>query len=293
MRYEGTVYRPPSEAESFILQATIGCSYNRCSYCAMYLDKRFRARSREDLRYDMQLAQAAYGAGNVRRIFLADGDALILRTPRLLQILADLREHFPNFQRAAVYASPQSLLAKTVKELEELKAAGLSLHYLGAETGHPEVLKRITKGVTPEQMALGAGRVLDAGAKLSVILLLGVGGTELSAEHAQASGQWVSEVDPQYVSALTLVPVPGTPIHEQVERGQLVLPGPRELLTELRGMVAAMELTRAIFRSNHASNSLPLGGNLPRDKERLLALLDSVIADERVPLRPPPSPHRL
>ncbi|HTE06971.1 MAG TPA: radical SAM protein [Planctomycetota bacterium] len=293
MRYEGTVYRPPSEADSLILQATIGCSYNRCGYCAMYLEKRFRPRSRDDLRIDMELAQQQLGAETVRRVFLADGDALILRTARLLEILSDLRERFPNFQRASVYASPQSLLAKSVAELAELKAAGLTLHYLGAETGHPEVLRRITKGVTPEQMLEGGRRVLDAGAKLSVILLLGIGGTELSHEHAVATGAWVSRLDPQYVSALTLVPVPGTPMHEQVERGELVLPGPRGILLELRTLLAHLDVSRAIFRGNHASNALPLGGNLPADRERLLAVLDAVIADERVRLRAPPAPHRL
>jgi len=293
MRYEGTVYRPPSEANSLLLQATIGCSYNRCSYCAMYIDKRFRQRSREDLREDMALAQSYYGAENVRRVFLADGDALIMRTSRLLEILEDLHEHFPNFQRASTYASPQALLGKSVAELTELKEAGLPLHYLGPETGHPLVMERIAKGVTPSQVLDGARRVIDAGAKLSVIFLLGVGGTDLSQEHARASGELVTAMDPTYVSALTLVPVPGTPIHDTVERGEMVLPGPREILAELRTMVAHMQPTRAIFRSNHASNSLPLAGTLPRDKQRILDVLDMVIADESIPLRPPPSPHRL
>ena len=293
IRYEGQLYRPPSEADSLILQATIGCSYNRCSYCAMYLDKKFRQRSREDLLQDMDLAAAYYGAENVRRVFLADGDALIMRTARLLEILADLRAHFPNFQRASVYASPQSLLRKSVSELAELKAAGLPLHYVGPETGHPVVMERITKGVTPAQVVDGCRRVIDAGARLSVILLLGVGGVELSHEHAVESGRLVSAIDPQYVSALTLVPVPGTPIHEQVESGELVLPGPRAILRELRTMVEHMNVRRAIFRSNHASNALPLGGNLPADKARILAVLDEVIADESIPLRRPPSPRSL
>src|SRR5262249_29664948 len=174
MRYEGTVYRPPSEAHSLILQATIGCSYNRCSYCAMYLDKRFRQRSREDLREDMDLAAAYFGAESVRKVFLADGDALIMKTARLLEILEDLKARFPNFQRASVYAPPRALLRKSVAELKELKAAGLPLHYVGPETGHPVVMERITKGVTPEQIEDGCRRVIDAGAKVSLIFLLGV-----------------------------------------------------------------------------------------------------------------------
>ncbi|MHC5212542.1 MAG: B12-binding domain-containing radical SAM protein [Planctomycetota bacterium] len=293
MRYEGKIYRPPSEADSLILQATIGCSYNRCAYCAMYLDKRFRPRPPEELREDMAMAQAYYGAGNVRRVFLADGDALILRTSRLLEILSDLHAHFPELQRVSVYASPQSLLAKTVPELEELKAAGLTLHYVGPETGHPEVMRRITKGVTPEQIVDGCRRVIDAGAKLSAIFLLGVGGTELSHEHAVESGRLASAIEPHYLSVLTLVPVPGTPIHDQVERGELQLPDPRALLGELREMIQHTDVRRSLFRTNHASNAVPLAGTLPRDKPRILATLDAVIADDSLPLRSPPSPHRL
>ena len=293
MRYVGTVYRPPSEADSLILQATIGCSWNRCSYCAMYLDKRFKPRPLDELKEDMDLAASYHGAENVRRVFLADGDALILRTARLLEILRELRARFPNFQRASTYASPQALLSKSVAELAELQSAGLPLHYMGPETGHDEVLKRIEKGVTAAEMIEGGRRVIDAGAKLSVILLLGIAGTELSHEHAVASGKLVSALDPQYVSALTLVPVPGTKIHEEVESGRLVLPDPRGRLVELTTMLENMDVTRAIFRSNHASNALPLGGNLPKDKEKLLAVLRMVIADESIPLRPPPSPRRL
>jgi radical SAM superfamily enzyme YgiQ (UPF0313 family) len=293
MRYEGKLYRPPSEADSLILQSTIGCSYNRCSYCAMYIDKRFRPRPLGELREDMALAGAYHGAGNVRRVFLADGDALILRTPRLLEILSDLRAHFPALQRVSVYSSPQSLLAKSVAELAELKAAGLTLHYVGPETGHPEVMRRITKGVTPEQLLDGCRRVIDAGAKLSAIFLLGVGGTELSHEHAVESGRLASAIDPHYLSVLTLVPVPGTPIHDQIERGELQLPEPRELLGELRTLIRHTDVRRALFRTNHASNAVPLAGTLPRDKQRILATLDAVIADERLPLRRPPSPHRL
>jgi radical SAM superfamily enzyme YgiQ (UPF0313 family) len=293
MRYEGTVYRPPSEAASFILQATIGCSYNRCTYCAMYQDKRFSQRSREDLREDMVLAQGYHGAEAVRRVFLADGDALIMRTARLLEILEDLKEHFPNFERASVYSSPQALLGKSVEDIAALRQAGLPLHYAGPETGHPVVMERIKKGVTPEQFEEGARRVIDAGAKLSVIFLLGIGGVELSEEHAVASAEWCNRVQPRFVSTLTLTPVPGTPIHDQIQRGELVLPDPRGILRELRTFVAHLDGSKMIFRSNHASNALPIGGTLPRDKGRLLAVLDGVIADESMPLRPPPSPHSL
>jgi radical SAM superfamily enzyme YgiQ (UPF0313 family) len=293
MRYEGTVYRPPSEGNSLILQATIGCSYNRCTYCDMYQDKRFRQRSREDLLQDMGMAQAYHGAENVRRVFLADGDALIMRTSRLLQILEDCKAHFPNFQRASVYASPQSLLAKSVDEIRELSEAGLPLYFLGAETGHPTVLERIAKGVDREQLVSAGRLVVDAGARLSVIMLLGIGGVELSHEHAVESGRFLSEVDPRYVSTLTITPVPGTPFHDEVAAGRVVLPDERGMLAEQRTMIAHMNLSRAIYRGNHISNSMPVGGNLPNDKDSLLALLDQVIADESIPLRRRPSPESL
>jgi len=293
MRYEGTVYRPPSEGRSLILQASIGCSYNRCSYCAMYLEKRFRARSLDDLRVDMDLAARELGAANVRKVFLADGDALILRTPRLLEILEELRARFPNFQRASVYASPQSMLAKSPAEIAELVDAGLPLYYLGAETGHPTVLERITKGVTREQLLEGARIVTDGGGKLSVILLLGIGGVELSHEHAEQSGTLITEMQPRFVSTLTITPVPGTPLHDQVESGELVLPSELDMLREQRTMLANMECTRAVYRGNHISNSLPIGGNLPHDRDKLVALIDSVLADPAPPLRPRPSPHSL
>lgn len=293
MRYEGTVYRPPSEADSLILQATIGCSYNRCSYCAMYLEKRFRPRSLDDLREDMDLAAAWHGADNVRRVFLADGDALVLRTSRLLEILEELRARFPNFQRASVYASPQALLAKSVAELTELKEAGLPLHFLGAETGHPAVLELIRKGVSREQLVDAGRRVVDAGARLSVIMLLGIGGVDLSHDHAVESGRFLSEVQPRYVSTLTITPVPGTGFHEDVEAGRVVLPDERGMLAEQRTMIAHMDLERALYRGNHISNSLPVGGSLPQDRQALLDLLDRALADPSLPLRPRPSPDRL
>ncbi len=294
MRYEGSVYRPPSEAHSLILQATLGCSYNRCSYCAMYQEKRFRPRSRDDLRVDMDLAAQVHGADAIRRIFLADGDALILRTGRLLEILDDIRERFPNFERASVYASPQSMLAKSVDDIRALKSAGLTLYYTGPETGHPVVMERIAKGVTPEEFLEGAARVTEGGGKLSAIFLLGIGGVELSHEHAVASAEFANRMAPRYVSTLTLTAVPGTPIHDEIERGDLVLPDDHGILVELRTFISHLDLPGgAVFRSNHASNQLPLGGRLNADRERLVALVDQVLEDPAFPLRPRVDPSRL
>jgi len=294
MRYQGTVYRPPSEAQSLILQATLGCSYNRCSYCAMYLDKRFRPRPAEELTEDIAMAQAYHGAENVRRVFLADGDALILRTSRLLEILDELRAAFPNLERASVYASPQAMLKKSVEDIRALKAAGLPLYYTGPETGDAVVMERIAKGVTPDEFIEGSRRIVDAGAKLSAILLLGIGGVELSEQHAHGSAELINAIEPRYVSTLTLTPVPGTPIHAEIERGELVLPDEQGILTELRTMLAGFDLPRgAVFRSNHASNQLPLGGTLNKDRDALLATLDHVIETPSFPLRPKIDPRFL
>ncbi len=240
------------------------------------------------------MAAATFGAERIRRVFLADGDALIMRTSRLIEILEDMKARFPNFDRASVYASPQALLKKSVEELTELKEAGLPLHYAGPETGHSLVMERIEKGVTPDEFIEGARRVVDAGAKLSVILLLGIGGVELSTEHAIASARLVNAMEPRFVSTLTLTPVPGTPIAEEINRGDLVLPDTTGILTEMRTMVEHFDLPRgSIFRSNHASNQLPIGGTLNKDQDSILAVIDAALDDPTFPLRPQADPQQL
>jgi radical SAM superfamily enzyme YgiQ (UPF0313 family) len=285
IRYEGQLYRPPSEADSLILQATIGCSYNRCTFCAMYRDKKFRVRPIAELREEIEWA--ARQRMPVRKVFLADGDALIAKTSFLLEVLTALRTSFPDLQRVSCYASPQALQVRKVDEMVRLRDAGLSLYYLGIESGHDDVLTRLDKGVDAAEMVRVANKATEAGVKLSTMILLGAGNRALSLEHARASARIVNAIQPRFVSTLVMTPVEGTPLWDEAERGQVDELSPLELARELRELVAGLELQGSVFRSNHASNYLALAGNLPKDKPKLLAALDQVIAHpDRAPFAP-------
>jgi radical SAM superfamily enzyme YgiQ (UPF0313 family) len=285
IEYVGTVYRPPSEADSLILQATVGCSYNRCTFCGMYRDRTFRVRKLDDLKGE--IAWAALRDSGVRRVFLADGDALVARASYLEAILEELRRSFPHLQRVSCYASPQALQARTVEEMARLAELGLTLYYLGIESGHDRVLADLDKGVDAAEMVRVANKANAAGVKLSTMILLGAGGRQLSGAHAIASAEVVNAIQPRYLSTLAMMPVPGTPLFEQVERGEYEEMEPLELAAELRTFVADLELTGTIFRSNHASNYLVLAGTLPKDKERLLAQLDAALSEPAdAPFRP-------
>ena len=286
IRYEGTLYRPPSEADSLILQATIGCSYNECSFCGMYRDKRFRARKIDEVRGEIAWARRSLGA-EVRKVFLADGDALVAKPSYLHEILAALREAFPNLRRVSCYSSPQSLQIRTVDEMSKLREAGLTQYYLGIESGHDVVLARLVKGVDAAEMIRVAGKATEAGVKLSTMILLGAGGRALSMEHAQESARVVNAIQPRFVSTLVMTPVEGTPLFEQAQRGEVEELTPDETARELREFVGGLELRGCVFRSNHASNHLAVGGNLPKDKAALLAALDDAIASpEQAAYRP-------
>lgn len=285
LSYEGTLYRPPSEADSLILQATIGCSYNRCTFCGMYRDKRFRVRPIAELRDEIQWAAQHVGA--VRKVFLADGDALVAKAAFLLEVLDELRRTFPDLRRVSAYASPQSLQVRTVDEMRALREAGLSLYYLGIESGHDGVLAQLEKGVDAAEMIRVARKAGEADVKLSTMVLLGAGGRALSHEHAVESARVVSAIGPRFVSTLVMTPVAGTPLWDAAQRGEVDELTPVELARELRDFVAGLELEGAIFRSNHASNRLTLKGTLPKDKAALLEVLDAVIANpERAPFVP-------
>jgi radical SAM superfamily enzyme YgiQ (UPF0313 family) len=285
IRHEGKLYRPPSEADSLILQATIGCSYNRCAFCAMYREKRFRVRKLEEL--EAEIDSVAVHAALVRKVFLADGDALIAKSSFLLALLAKLRATFPALRRVSCYASPQSLQVRTVEELRALRAAGLSLYYLGVESGDDDVLLALEKGVDAAEMIRVARKATDADVELSTMILLGAGGRARSLEHARASARVINAIQPRFVSTLVMTPVEGTPLFERHERGEVDDLDPLELACELREFVAHLELRAAIFRSNHASNHLALAGTLPKDRARLLAALDAVLAaPERAPFVP-------
>jgi radical SAM superfamily enzyme YgiQ (UPF0313 family) len=285
IRYEGKLYRPPSEGESLILQATIGCSYNRCTFCAMYREKKFRVRPIAELK--SEIAWAARSLAPVRKVFLADGDALIAKTAFLLDVLAELRAALPDLQRVSCYASPQALQVRSVDEMKLLCDAGLSLYYLGIESGHDAVLARLEKGVDSAEMIRVANKATEAGIKLSTMILLGAGGRDGSREHALESARVVNAIQPRFVSTLVMTPVEGTPLGDEAARGEVDELTPIELARELREFVAALALEASVFRSNHASNYLALAGNLPRDQRRIVAALDAVLADpKRAPFTP-------
>ncbi len=276
IRYQGTLYRPPSEAHSLILQATLGCSYNECTFCGMYRDKRFRVRPLAELELEIESVRASFGE-QVRKVFLADGDALMAKASFLAKLLERLRAAFPNLRRVSCYASPQSLQVRSVDEMRALAAQGLGLYYLGIESGHDEVLARLAKGVDSTEMVRVAGKASAAGVTLSTMILLGAGGPALSREHAQASARVVNAIQPRFLSTLIMTPVEGTPLAEAERRGEYQRSTDLDATRELREFVAALELTGTIFRSNHASNAVPLEGTLPRDKTHLLAILDELL----------------
>ena len=282
MRYEGTLYRPPSEARSYILQATIGCSHNRCVFCDMYRAKTFRLRPLDQVLEDIREAARVHPAAT--RVFVADGDALVMDPDRWMVILRALRESFPELRRVSCYATTQNLLEKGGGELESLREEGLSLLYVGPESGDDETLRRLAKGATFQVHVEGARRARLAGMKLSAILLLGAGGMERSREHARASARLVTEMDPRYLSALTLTILPDTPLQRMAGRGGFRLPEVEGLLRELRILVDEARPSGAVFRTNHASNYLPLEGRLPRDRERILHTIDKALRGE-IPLR--------
>lgn len=274
MRYIGAVYRPPSEAESLIIQATLGCSHNRCSFCGSYQDKRFKIRSLEDIRSDLK--DCAY-MGPVQRVFLADGDALSIPQKRLVEVLKSVKEILPSVNRVGVYGNARDVLRKSVEELKELRALNLKIIYLGVETGDPDLLEKICKGATYDRLVEAAQRVKDAGILLSVTVLLGIGGIENSQRHAKATARILTDMDPDYVGALSVITVPGTPLHDDYVRGKFKVPEPFELIRELRTMIADSNFSNCVFRSNHASNYLPVKATLPQDKDEILRAIDHVL----------------
>ncbi len=285
MDYVGRIFRPPSEAHSLLLQVTVGCSHNRCSYCDMYRDKQFKPKPWPTIEQDLREA-ARHGARGLRsdKVFLCDGDALILSTKRLLEILAGIRTHLPWVTRVGTYGDTRSVGNKSVEELRALREAGLGIVYHGMESGSDEVLARIDKGGTRAELIATADKLRAADLVHSVIVLLGIGGEALSERHAHETASALSRMDPPYVGALTTTVLPGTPLFEQQARGEFVLPGKFRMLEELRTIVAELECSNCRFSSNHASNYVPLRGTLPHDKPAMLAVLDEIIArgDERL-----------
>ena len=271
--YDTPVFRPPSEARSFILRVTRGCAHNKCTYCNMYRGVPFQILKDEEISRQIALA-AHFGKDRVRRVFLADGDALVLPTAKLLKILQALRDTFPKLQRVSSYAAPKDILRKSEDELRQLKEAGLQLLYYGMETGDDATLKAVNKGVNGEEAVEAGRRVTASGMKLSIMVILGLAGKEGSYRHAIETAKAINIIQPTMWSALCLMLYRGSELLEQFERGEFNPLSPAELMEELYIMMENVNLPadkHCLFRSNHISNYIPLAGTLPKDKQKLLA----------------------
>lgn len=283
MHYSGAVYRPPSEARSLIVQCTLGCSHNKCAFCTMYKGKKFSINPIEQVLSDLDEARA-YGR-YIEKIFLADGDALILPMDYLLTVLDYIRDHFPTCKRVAAYATTKAIMRKTDDELRTLREHGLGIVYIGLESGNEELLKKFCKGVTAEEIVLNAIRCKQAGIATSVTAINGMAGANGDWQaHAIDTAKAVSRMKPDYIAFLTLRVYSGTPLHDWIASGEFQMMEPPELLRETRLFLEHIDSDGSIFRSNHASNYLPLGGTLNRDREVLIHTIDEAL-DGKVRLR--------
>ena len=283
MHYEGNVIRPPSEAYSILLQVTLGCSHNKCTFCGTYSDKRFTIKDNDIILSDILFASKYMKRQD--KVFLMDGDALIIPQKRLVWILDKIREHLPWVKRVGAYANTKGIKMKSPEELEELHEKGLGILFLGVETGDDEIRKKINKGSSAAHCIEMGRKIINAGIKLSVTVLLGIAGKEKSLKHAKATGELLSAMDPDYIGALTVMLIPGTPLWEENQRGDFELPDERGLLIELREMIVHTNLTKGLFFANHASNYLPVKARLPRGKQEALNLIDTALKGE-IALKP-------
>ncbi len=279
MRYDSDLlYRPPGEWKSYLLQCTIGCSHNKCTFCTMYKSKNFRIRPVAEILEDIDMARDYYGPG-LKRVFLMDGDALVMKTDDLIAVLNKLYATFPSLEKVTTYAGPKSTLAKTPEELRAIRQAGLNRAYLGVESGSDKVLHDICKGVDAAQM-LQAGRALvEAGFDLWAIIIMGLTGQDGDwEEHILSTAKIINEMKPRHLSAMTFAPAKGTPMGDDVLAGRFKVCTPDQILAECRLLLEHLDVDPLHFTSNHASNYLPLKGGLPEDKEKFLHLLDEALA---------------
>lgn len=283
MHYEGNIIRPPSEANSILLQVTVGCSRNRCTFCGTYRGERFKIKPMETIMAD--IAFAARHCRRQRRVFLCDGDALIVPQKRLLQILTEIKRQLPWVTRIGTYANAKGLEMKSPAQLRALSDLGLGIVYMGLESGDDATLVRIRKGARAQTMIEAGQKAKTAGMKLSLTVLLGIAGRKRSRIHARETGRVLSAIDPDYVGALSLMLIPGTPLYDDYVQGRFTLIEPLEMLHELGIMIAHTHLTRGLFHANHASNYLPIKARLPKEKERTLRRIDAALAG-RIDLKP-------
>lgn len=279
MRYEGNIFRPFSEANSYLLQCTIGCSHNQCTFCGMYKDKKYRVRSLEEIKTDIVMAKQHFG--DLEKVFLCDGDAIAIETDMLLEILDELYRTFPSLRHVGSYVGPKSTLNKSMSELTALRAAGLTKAYLGVETGDDRLLKEVKKGVSYQEMLQAGQNLVNAGMNLSAMVLLGLAGPgEPSREHALATARITNEMKPRYLAALTVVPVPNTVLHRQVRTGEFKILDAFETLKEMKWIFENITIDGLKFVGSHASNYLPISGTLQKDRQKMLDMVNKVLESQ-------------
>lgn len=283
MDYQGNIFRPPSEAFSILLQVTTGCSHNKCTFCGMYKGSRFTMKDEKTIMADIDFA--ALHCKHQDRLFLCDGDALILKQEKLIKILQTIRKKLPWVTRVGSYANTKSIRLKSPKQLKELHDLGLKICYMGLESGDDITLENINKGADSERMIEMGLKIRASGIKLSITVLLGIGGTERSHIHARETGRVLSAIDPEYVGALSLMLTPNTPLYASSVNKSFILPKPHQMLEELGIMFASTTLSNGYFHANHASNYLPIKAKLPEDKAATLRLIEQALQG-KVSLKP-------
>ena len=283
MNYDGNIFRPPAEHNSILLQVTVGCSYNKCEFCGLYKDKKFRIKSNDEIQRDIEYAVIHYS--KIKRLFLCDGDALIIPQKRLLEILELINMSLPGLVRIGTYANAKSISKKTDDELVDLKKNKLTIIYLGLESGDDEVLKEMNKGVDVETQIIQGRRIRQAGMKLSCTVILGLGGKEKSRIHAEKTGIALTGIDPNYASALSLMLLSEVPLYKRLADKSFDIMNPREMLEELKIIIENTNLSGGVFSANHASNYLPLQIRIPGGKEDALEMLKRAI-EGNVDLKP-------
>lgn len=278
MKYEGIVYRPPSEAMSLIIQVTLGCAHNKCTFCSMYKEKKFKIKSLEEIKKELYDARNHYK--NVKKIFLADGDALILKTKDLIEIFRTIKYLFPECQRIGMYATPKDLLNKTLEELKTLKKEGLGIIYMGIESGDDEILKQIQKGANSKEIIEAGKKAKKSNILLSVTMISGLGGREKSKQHAIGCADVITKINPDYASFLTLMLEESAPLYDDFKKGNFYILSAKEVMKEIRTFIEYTNPENCVFRSNHASNYVALGGILNQEKDRLLKEIDFALKEE-------------
>ena len=286
MRYEGTVYRPPSEAHSLLIQATIGCPHNKCTFCTMYKDTRFRLRPVHEIKEDLDMARDYYGEG-IHSLFFPDGNTIIMKTDQLEEIFLYARQLFPKLQRITVYGSARFVNKKSLEDLQRLKAAGLTRVHTGMESGDDVTLEKIKMGVTSAEIIEAGLKLKQAGIQTSEYYLVGIGGLERTREHALESARVLSAISPDFIRLRTFVPVPNTPLYEDYRQGRFQLLSPHQALQEVRLLVENLECDNSILLSDHVSNYWDVQGIIPRDRQEMLAQIDYALQIDESRFRPP------